>query len=70
MGVSISSPSIIVSNPTECTIGSLDVIVVERRVESSTGVFLKVDVVELGELGLTTIPAEETVIFEVVGFDV
>ena len=43
---------------------------VERREGSSTGDLLKVDVVELGELGLATIPAVDTVTVEVVGFDV
>lgn len=32
--------------------------------------FLKVDIVELGELGLVMIPAVDTVMLEVAGFEV
>ena len=60
-----------VSNPAARLIVGLNgAIVVERRTELSAEDIFRVDVVELGEPGVVTIPADDTVMFEVVGFDV
>ena len=59
-----------VSKPARLIFGLGDVSVAERRTRLSTGVFLRVDVVELGELGLSTIPVVETVMFDVAGLEV